>query len=635
MFLTFLVACRPEQEKDGALKAKFVRQLAEVESAPTHIVWDDDRLLIICAKGQLVTLTGSIVPDSAAAKPKQATPSKASPRNLAPSPRAFVAAEKPQHATSSTGSSPMVADSPKVSSEAENPKQTTPDSKSSKTSSGETDLNTDPPNEKENNGRLSPDVEASATKPAESSKPSSVTKKSPVKEFNDFDDSDDDDFGDSSPAMSQPAVKRSRFVDDQAADANADDDDGSVLAKAPEDNSPPAKTGTSTASPTQHDDDDDDDDDDIDMPMGTGYDGNHSYYQQPAVDLPEPQPAFAPSSTPLDLTRRFMCWNHIGSITLRRDELVGRNSVDVNFTDKAVRRSITFTDNLGFILGSLGEDGGIFATDIADDDDDDDGDDLDDVVPGLSDKTKQAVKRSQRGKNPNKATGSSLYFHRYESIGNVRGSDWYLTLPNGERALGCATGEGWVAVITSRRFLRLFSSGGNQGHVFWLDGAPITMTGRSRFLAVFYHKGDPLRDGSQKIGYELIDAFTNRAISKGSTSCISSGATLSWVGFDNDGSLLAMDSVGMVSMLVCTDTSGSWEWVPVLDTLGLRKSSDDSFWPVTVYDGKLVCVPLKGGTKHPDATRRPVTSTLNFRLPLARGTLVKRYVVLPDVVKIH
>jgi hypothetical protein len=93
-----------------------------------------------------------------------------------------------------------------------------------------------------------------------------------------------------------------------------------------------------------------------------------------------------------------------------------------------------------------------------------------------------------------------------------------------------------------------------------------------------------------------------------------------------------MDSDGMLSMLVCASsldaegpTEKHWEWMPMLDTVGLRKSRDDSFWPVTVYDGKLVCVPLKGGMKHPDAVRRPVTAALGFRLPLARGPLTKTH----------
>jgi chromosome transmission fidelity protein 4 len=157
------------------------------------------------------------------------------------------------------------------------------------------------------------------------------------------------------------------------------------------------------------------------------------------------------------------------------------------------------------------------------------------------------------------------------------------------------------------------------------------MTGRSRFVAIFYHVCAPLADQTQKLGYTLLDAVSNRTIATGSASCISSGGSLAWAGFDNDGSLMTLDTKGMLSMLVCagSNSTGSalvWEWMPMLDTIGLRKSADDSHWPISVVDGKLVCVPLKGGTKYPDATRRPVTTALGLRLPLARGTLTKGYV---------
>jgi len=353
----------------------------------------------------------------------------------------------------------------------------------------------------------------------------------------------------------------------------------------------------------------------------------------------EPQPAFAPSSTPLDLPRRILCWNHVGACTLLRGNDGNMNNIiNIDFTDSAFRRPVSFTDNMHFILGSLGEDGGIFATDLADDDrnSDDVGKLVDEL--NMSERTKAAVRRSQskRMKTDNesgKCSGSSIYFHRFETFGSLRDKDWYMTLPDGERALGCASGEGWAAVATSRRFLRLFTSGGNQGQILWLRGEPVALVGRSRFLAVFYHEATPLHDGTQKLGFMLYDAKAGCVITSGSLACISSRSSLSWAGFSNDFSLLVMDSDGMVSILVGMESpnvnqgmpvilsSYTWEWSPLLDTIGLRKSVDDSFWPVTSQDGKLVCVPLKGGIDHPDASRRPVTTTLSFRMPLARGLL--------------
>jgi hypothetical protein len=70
---------------------------------------------------------------------------------------------------------------------------------------------------------------------------------------------------------------------------------------------------------------------------------------------------------------------------------------------------------------------------------------------------------------------------------------------------------------------------------------------------------------------------------------------------------MGMDTDGMMmSMLVATDASSknSFERAPVLDTVGMRKSADDQFWPMTVYDCKLMCIPLKGGNNYPDAARR-------------------------------
>jgi Minichromosome loss protein, Mcl1, middle region len=202
-----------------------------------------------------------------------------------------------------------------------------------------------------------------------------------------------------------------------------------------------------------------DDDNDDASAGGYSYNGNyegsgspHTMGNRPVVAMPDPQPAFAPSSTPLDLPRRFLCWNHVGSAALQTQD--GRRVVDITFTDSAFRRPITFTDTMGFILGTLGEDGGFFATDLADDGDDSDVEDeeLDAVVNHLSRAARDAVRKSRRTRkirnNKGQPMGSSLYFHRFETFAAAREKDWCIVLPTGERALGCATGEGWAAVVT-------------------------------------------------------------------------------------------------------------------------------------------------------------------------------------------
>jgi Minichromosome loss protein, Mcl1, middle region len=360
-----------------------------------------------------------------------------------------------------------------------------------------------------------------------------------------------------------------------------------------------------------------------------------------------PQPPFSPSSTPLDATRRILCWNRLGVISLLRGDDGGgiRNQISIEFTDLTFQRPIHFTDTMDFIIGSLGDVGAFFATDLADNHkynaDDDDDDDVDRFVNGLnmSDMTRQALQRERRNnkerntditrnktsnsKSSHTPSGSSLYFRRFETFANQK--DWVVVLPDGERALGCASGDQWVACMTNRRWLRFMTVGGNQGPIVWLPGDPVTMVGKSRWLAVIYHRSQPEPDGTQVLGFSLYDATTSEELVSGPVSCLSPTSTLTWVGFSTEGSLLAMDSMGMLSMLTVIPKpdghqSETWNWSPMLDTIGLRKSLDDSFWPVSVHEGKLICVPLKGGTQHPDPTRRPITCILPMRMPFAYGT---------------
>jgi WD40 repeat protein len=259
------------------------------------------------------------------------------------------------------------------------------------------------------------------------------------------DEVDDDDEVDFSPTSSSPnTAPRVRFLDDEA-----DEDDGL------EDEQTSQKYQanlTATANDRLQDAPDEaednlDDDDYGDLPPSLFKSRVGSMNQ-----VVPPQPAFSVSSTPLDLARRYLCWNHIGSVTILHGdgEMNHRNTVDINFTDSAYKRPITFTDNMNIILGALGEEGAIFASDLQHDDDDDDSiqENLDELQ--MSETTKQAVKRShkKRSNQSGKPMGSSLFFYRFETFGSLRDKDWYLQLPDGERVLGSACGQGWAAVMT-------------------------------------------------------------------------------------------------------------------------------------------------------------------------------------------
>lgn len=586
------------------MTSTFVRLLGEYQSPPTDLLWTvdpsdgEDCLHILTAKGQLATIKGREM--------------------IAPVRGAGKRAASKRDATS-TADAPTKKDAAPATEVAEKAA-----AKDNADSDDDSVLG-------KSNRSARPTTTSHQTNRAE-----------PYGDSNNDDDNDSlfGSAGDEHGSSLSPA-KKNRFVDDEAAEDDDDDDDRSAPTQSRGAATPPRGQDVAASSPLGDDQDDFDNDDDEDIDDMPPPRHGHLMPRPASIALPEPQAPFAPSSTPLDLPRRFLCWNHVGSVTrLISDD--GRTVVNIDFTDSAFRRPISFTDNLGFVVGSLGEEGGIFCTDLSGDGDDV-SPDVDALLDGLSEATRMAVKKSQQSRmrdgSKGKPTGSNIYFHRYEpSVGTTRDKDWHLTLPNGERALGCACGEGWAAVMTSRRFLRLFTSGGNQGRVHWLPGEPVTMAGRSRFLVVVYHEGSPLPDGTQQLGYILVDAASDgRILCRGSLACVSKASALTWIGLSNDHCAMAMDSDGMLSMLAstgCADDpevdakSSRWEWMPMLDTVGLRKSVDDNFWPITAHDGKLVCVPLKGGTRHPDATRRPVTTSLNFRLPLARGPLAQTYVLL-------
>ena len=248
------------------------------------------------------------------------------------------------------------------------------------------------------------------------------------------DDSDEDD----SIAPSSPKAKNVHFLDE----AEEDDVQNSVGNMA-EDVVAPESAGKSD------DFNDYSDEEDENSFVNHGLVPKTSGY----MDIVKPQPAFSPSSTPLDLTRRFLCWNHIGSVTLLQGDN-NRNIVDINFADSAFKRPISFTDNINFIIGSVGESGGIFASDTKEDEDLD-GEEIDGLDGfNMSERTKQAVlrdrKKSARGSENSKPTGSSIFFYRFNTSGlvNRKNKDWHMILPDGERVLGAACGDGWAAAVT-------------------------------------------------------------------------------------------------------------------------------------------------------------------------------------------
>jgi len=302
------------------------------------------------------------------------------------------------------------------------------------------------------------------------------------------------------------------------------------------------------------------------------------------------QGPFLPSSSPVDALKRFLVWNLVGNIVSQN--LGDHNVIEIEFADVS-RRPIRFTDHYRFNMGSMAEEGAIFASAT-----------LDEINPDKGDKQVE-----------NKDEERSTVFFRPFANYSAK-NQWLYTLPKKEGALCVAVGARWTAVATTRQWVRLFTFSGLQEGVLAMPGPVVTMVGQGELLAVFYHGGIPLINhstgsASQSLHYQLLDIRRTVVVSQGPV-CLSPDSLLIWAGFDNSDMLHIMDSEGLLSSLV---RGFSWHWTPILESSRLRRNKMDSFWPVGVFNGSLMCSLLRGGEEHPPTNPKPLVSSLPFKPP--------------------
>ena len=391
-------------------------QLLQLESAPTDLLWEaQGDLFIASADGGLSVLKGvSAKSTSLKKKTEEAVPEVSGNNEAAiteensPQPKAQVPTSGYTSAEEDTLFTEALEDAEKTKS---GTLTETAATEGESDDEGENELVTTPVADKKKPSPQSQlaDDDDSDDDIAFSQNPSAAAKKSLV-----LDEAEDDEDEFESPVASRQT---------QQASSQGDADNDSDMAGSGNDNGP--------------------DSDDEDSQMSEIYEAHAPGVASTLVNMPKPQAAFAPSSTPLELPHRYLCWNHLGSAAWHPSTHT-KGTVEIQFTAGATRRPVSFADNLGFILGSIGEDGAIFATDLAQNEDDDEDDEIDNLGLRGMNATKAVLKKKKNGQ----ATGSTLYFNRFDTIGLVRDKDWYITLPQGERALGCASGAGWAAVMT-------------------------------------------------------------------------------------------------------------------------------------------------------------------------------------------
>ncbi|OAE24831.1 hypothetical protein AXG93_4242s1030 [Marchantia polymorpha subsp. ruderalis] len=140
----------------------------------------------------------------------------------------------------------------------------------------------------------------------------------------------------------------------------------------------------------------------------------------------------------------------------------------------------------------------------------------------------------QRDKTP-----STLIYRPFASWAS--NSEWSMRFTPAEEVKAVAVGDGWVAAATSLDYLRIYTESGRQKHLFSLTGPVVAMTSYQQHLAVVTHASDPMESGQQVMKYIVLDLRTNQQLLTGPLA-ITPGATLTWLGFSESGSLSSFDS---------------------------------------------------------------------------------------------
>lgn len=306
--------------------------------------------------------------------------------------------------------------------------------------------------------------------------------------------------------------------------------------------------------------------------------------QAPAAVAAVPQQLpFKPGSTPVGLQSRFMVWNSVGVVRQYVGDGDEDSSIDVEFHDTSVHHSLHLSNNAGYSMADLSKEALLLASD---------GD-------------------ADSGASAGSADGSQLFCMHFGSWDAAK--EWAVSMPDGERIEALALSDRWLAAATSRRTVRLFTTCGSQLGTFSVGGRVVAMAAQGRSLMVAYHRG-AVASGDQYLAVELVEIkgrmwrnLCNRDLP------LSPCATLSWLGFSDEGTPVAYDSAGVLRLL---SQSLGILWVEISNLKAQVKGRSDNYWLVGVSEQsrQARCVYCRGST-FPPTLPRPVISLQSFQMP--------------------
>ncbi|KAL6444509.1 hypothetical protein ACFW04_001974 [Cataglyphis niger] len=292
----------------------------------------------------------------------------------------------------------------------------------------------------------------------------------------------------------------------------------------------------------------------------------------PNVKLQSP---FQPGSTPSHLLSYFMMWNDVGMVRCFTSEDEENSSIEVEFHDTAVHRSMHINNYLRHSIAAL---------------------------------STQALALSCPASDNGPSKIVVIVLQGWGS-GN---KEWFLDLPEGEESECLAAGDNFVAVATSRRNLRIFMIGGTQREILALPGPIVAMNSLGNRLLVAYHAGiGPA--GDQNINLLWIQIQGAHLRSQTLTVPLSPTSDLMWLGLSDAHSPVVIDSDDIIRIY----NKRSCQWRVLCDTNIQDKGKADHYFVIGVSERErnMRCILCKG-SYYPPTIPLPIITEVSFSAPL-------------------
>lgn len=292
------------------------------------------------------------------------------------------------------------------------------------------------------------------------------------------------------------------------------------------------------------------------------------------MKLPEIQKPFQPGMSPDHHSDRYMVWNSVGVVKQYTSD--DENSVDVEFHDTAVHHGLHLNNNLGHSMADLSSKALALAAEAQED------------------------------------QPSKLVVHHFAAMGGSK--EWSVDMPAEEEILALCLGTDFVAVVTDRRNLRIFSTGGVQRDVLSIPGPVVCCVGHEDMLMVAFHTGMGA-GGDQQIGCIVLSLSGGRHPVPVSTPLpLSPHSFLAWAGFSDEGTPVIMDSAGILRMM---HFKMGYNWTNVLNTKNHVRGKSDHHFVLGVNEKQgVVRSVLCKGSRYPAVLPRPHASLLHMQIPI-------------------